>query len=200
MERTRECRADVGPHLAQSNLLYAVFLNLTSNVQLPSTSLENVTFHLARPLAAHQAQALDAMDVSDTAGGHPSILRGSVFPFAVFATNSASSSCTHYISSGTPTYTASRQSTLTHGGYFAGRSIKGPTPFLHSRFAVSRDGQKLPMTCSARFPPPTPPHTPGMPRSSAGMQPEEHLGPIRRLNDTLDISIPPNPLVTCEVS
>ena len=141
----------------------------------------------------------------------PSILRESVLPFAVFATNSASSSCTHYTGSGTPTYTAgstpqasSRRSTLTHGGYFAGRSIKGPTPnrsamFLHPRFAISRDSQKLPTTCSARFPPPTPPHTPGMPRSSAGTEPEEHLGPIRRLNDTSDTSIPPNPLVTCEV-
>ena len=68
-ERIRECRADVGPLLAQYNLLYAVSLqspeemdvfsfaraagvgplNLTSNVQLPSTSLENLTFHLAHP-------------------------------------------------------------------------------------------------------------------------------------------------------
>ena len=102
----------------------------------------------------------------------PSILHESVFPFAVFATNSASSSCMHYTGSGTPTYTAgstpqasSRQSTLTHRGYFAGRSIKDPTPnrsamFLHPGFAVSRDSQKFLMTCSAPFPPPTP-HTPG---------------------------------------
>ena len=133
----------------------------------------------------------------------PSILRESVFPFAVFATNSASS-CMHYTGSGTPTYTAgstpqasSRRSTLTLGGYFAGRSIKGPTPnrsamFLHPGFAVSHlnsgrlsassvpissDGQKFPTTCSAPFPPPTPPHTPGMPPSSAAMEPEEHIGP-----------------------
>ena len=109
MERIRECRADVGPLLAQYNLLYAVslrspeemdvfsfaraagvgLLNLTSNAQLPSISLENLTFHLAHPrllyptntftsrwncvldLPAYQAQALDAMDASDTAGGHP---------------------------------------------------------------------------------------------------------------------------------
>ena len=68
-ERIRECRADVGQHLAQYNLLYAIslrspeemdafsfaraagagLLNLTSDVQLPSTSLENLTFHLAHP-------------------------------------------------------------------------------------------------------------------------------------------------------
>lgn len=152
-------------------------------------------------LAAHQAQALDAMDVSDPAGGHPNILPEPASPFPIFATNSAaSSSRTHYTGSGTPTYTAgstpqasSRRSTLTPGGYFATRSIKGLTPnrsamFLHPGFAVSPlnsgrlsassvpissgGGHKFPTTYSAP-PPPPPPHTP----SSAGTDAEEHLGP-----------------------
>ena len=89
------------------------------------------------------------MDVSDSAGGHPSILLEPASPYPVFATNPASSSRSHHTGSGTPTYTAgstphasSTRSTLTPGGYFTGRSIKGVTPnrsamFLYPRFAVS---------------------------------------------------------------
>ena len=91
-------------------------------------------------LAAHQAQALDAMDVSDPTGGHPSILPELVSPFPIFAANSASSR-THYTGSGTPTYTpgltpqgSSRRSTLTLDVYFAGRSIKGLTPNLSAMY------------------------------------------------------------------
>jgi len=142
----------------------------------------------------------DATDVSDPAGGHPSIIPEPASPFPVFATNSASSSRTHYTGSGTPTYTAgstpqasSRRSTLTPGRYFTGRSIKGLTPnrsamFLHPGFAtsplnsgrlstssvsISSGGHKFPTTYSAP-PPPPPPHTPGVPPSSAGTEADEH--------------------------
>ena len=145
MERSRECRADGCPPLAQHNLLYAVsflrfpeemdafsfaraagvrLLKLTSNAQSPSTSLENPTSHFAHPriqlpyytlsprwnrvldLAAHKAQALDAMDISAPAGGYPSILLEPASTFPVFATNPASSSHTHYNRSSTPSHTA----------------------------------------------------------------------------------------------
>ena len=195
---------------SQEQLVWVGLLNLTCNAQSPSTSLENLMYIPPYPstqtsplqyptndfssrcncvvdLAAHQAQAPDAMDVSDPAGGHPSILPEPASPFPVFATNSASSSRTHYTGSGTPTYTAgstpqasSRRSTLTPGGYFAGRSIKGLTlnrsaMFLHPGFAVSplnsgrhstssvpisSGGYRFPTTYSAPPPPPLP-HTPG---------------------------------------
>ena len=139
----------------QEQLVWVDLLNLTSKAQSPRPSMEtspllcptntfSSRWNCVLDLAAHQAQALDAMDVSD-----PSILPEPASPFLVFATNSASSSRTHYTGSGTPTYTAgstpqasSRRSTLTPGGYFAGISIKGLTPnqsamFLHPGFAES---------------------------------------------------------------
>ena len=85
---------------------------------------------------------------SDPAGGHPSILPEPASPFPVLATNSASSSRTHYTSSGTPTYTAgstpqasSRWFTLTPN-----RSAM----FLHPRFAVSplNSGRTLYILCT----------------------------------------------------
>ncbi|KIJ99731.1 hypothetical protein K443DRAFT_8212 [Laccaria amethystina LaAM-08-1] len=193
----------------QSDLQRAVTTNIFEKPYIPPrpstetspllypTNTFSSRWNCVLDLAAHQAQALDAMDVSDPAGG--SILPEPASTFPVFATNSASSSRTHYTGSGTPTYTtgstpqaSSRRSTLTPGGYFAGRSIKGLTPnrsamFLHPGFAVSplnsgrlstssapisSGGDKFPTTYSAPAP-----HTPGVPPSSAGLDAEEHQGP-----------------------
>ena len=199
----------------QSNLQRAVAINIFGKPYIsprPSTETSPLlnpanTFssrwNCVLDLAAHQSQALDAMNVSNAAGGHPSILPEPASPFPVFANNSASYSRTHYTGSGTSTYTAgaipqasNKRSTLTHSGYFAGRSINDLTPnrsamFLHPEFAISppnsgrlstssipisSGGHKFPTTYSAPSPPP-PPHTPGVPLSSAGTEAEEHLGP-----------------------
>ena len=149
-ERSRECRADGDPPLAQHILLYAVlfcdllrrWMRFRSQEQLvwassiqcavtinifgkpyippcPSTETSPLQYPIntfssrwncVLDLVAHQAQALDAMDVSNSAGGHPSILpeREPASPFSVFATNPASSR-SHYTGSGTPTYTVYRR-------------------------------------------------------------------------------------------
>ena len=97
---------------------------------------------------------------------------------------------------GRPPQASSRPSTLTPGGYFAGRSIKSLTPnrlamFLHQEFDVSplnsgrlltssvlisSGSHRFPTTYSAP-PPPPPPHTLGVPPSSAGTEAEEHSRP-----------------------
>ena len=95
-----------------------VGLNLTSSALSPLTSLEQPTSHLAcsqrrlpcYTLPTHSlhdgtvSPTLDAMNVSDPAEGHPSILPEPASPFPIFSTNSASSSRMHYTSSGTPTH------------------------------------------------------------------------------------------------
>ena len=113
----------------------------------------------------------------------------------------------HYTGSGTPAcavrstpQASSRRSTLNPGGHFAGRSIKGLTPnrsamFLHPGFvisplisgrlsassvSISSGSHKFPTTYSAP-PLPPPPHTPGVPRSSAGTVKTSHSTPKRHL-------------------
>ena len=120
-ERSRECRADGDPPLAQYTLLYAVLfcdplrrwtrfrsqeqLVWASSIQCTVTINNFVKFYIppypstetaplqypsntfssrwncVLDLAAYQAQALDAIDVTDSAGGHLSILSEPASPF-----------------------------------------------------------------------------------------------------------------------
>ena len=156
----------------QSDLQRAVIINPFGKPYIPPrpstetspllypTNTFSSRWNCVLDLAAHKAQALEAIDVTDPAGGHPSILPEPASPFPVFATNFASSR-THHTGSGTPTYTAgstpqasSRRSASPLGGYFAGRLIKGLTPnrsamFLHPGFAVSPlDSGRLYILCT----------------------------------------------------
>ena len=185
----------------QSDLQRAVTINILGKPYIPprpSTETSPLLYHTntfssrwncVLVLAARQAQDLDAIDVSDPAGGHPSVLPGPepASPFPVtrnqlrllpHALHRFRHSNIHSWIDASRPQASSRLSTFTSTP--GGRSIKGLAPnrsamFRHPGFAVSplnsgrlstssvpisNGSHKFPTTDSAPSPPP-PPHTPG---------------------------------------